>query len=183
VHGVIYSVSKSTGKARRLLARSHPPPASLPSEHSPGFFHTVSSRLAVIAAVLYKRWTLFINHESLQVMHFLLTTTELNGVTGIDPRHIHDSWREVWHFMPFVALSSQYALNICTSLATPDSLCLYLRIIYNLYILYLLWCFLLHFWLDAKLHFVALYLYICNDNKVESNLITTVDINPQECNN
>lgn len=33
-----------------------------------------------------------------------------------------------------------------------------------------LYC-LLHFWLDAKLHFVALYMYMCNDNKVESNLI------------
>jgi len=31
---------------------------------------------------------------------------------------------------------------------------------YNLCILYLLWYFLLHFWLDAKLHFIALYLYM-----------------------
>lgn len=28
---------------------------------------------------------------------------------------------------------------------------------------------LLHFWLDAKLHFVAMYQ--CNNNKVESNII------------
>jgi len=41
--------------------------------------------------------------------------------------------------------------------------------------MYLLGYFLLHFWSDAKLHFVALYLYMCHDNKVESNLILCGD--------
>ena len=64
----------------------------------------------------------------------------------------------------FIVLISIY-ISYCTD---P----IYLHFHFNMHITLHFYCLsFLHFWLDAKLHFVVYVLVLCNDNKVESNLI------------
>ena len=64
----------------------------------------------------------------------------------------------------FIVLISIY-ISYCTD---P----IYLHFHFNMHITLHFYCLsFLHFWLDAKLHFVVYVPVLCNDNKVESNLI------------